>query len=569
MSDDLDLVIRGGVLVDGTGAPGRPGDLGVRDGRLAALGAVSGGARRVIDAAGCVVAPGFIDIHTHYDAQVFWDRMLTVSPWHGVTSVIAGNCGFGVAPTRPRDRDLILRTLENVEGMSIAALEAGLGERWPFETFPEFLDAIERRGTAINLGAFVGHTPVRLYVMGAEATEREASDDEVATMARLVRDALAAGAMGFATSKSPTHVGFGGRPVPSRAAALGEIEALAASLGDAGHGVMQATIGKGLFLEEFAAIGRRTRRPVTWTALLGEFFGPDGHRPILAETERLQRDGVQVVPQVSCRPLMFEFQWKAPFPFESMKLFKPVSAADFAGKKRIYADPDFRAAFRERALRGGVAARWDVTTISWSPADPSLTERTVAAVAAERGVHPVDAALDVALASDLEARFRMAIMNTDETVVGELLNHPATILGLSDAGAHASQLCDACFSTHLLGHWVRERGVLGLAQAVAMLTSRPADLLGLRDRGRLASGLAADVTIFDPATVGCSPLRRVHDLPAGADRLVSDATGIRAVVVNGIVVRAEGRDALDAEGPLPGRVLRGGPEVTPRRRISP
>jgi len=238
-----------------------------------------------------------------------------------------------------------------------------------------------------------------------------------------------------------------------------------------------------------------------------------------------------------------------------------VSAADFAGKKRIYADPDFRAAFGERALRGGVAARWDVTAISWSPADPSLTERTVADVAAERGVHPVDVALDVALASDLEARFRMAIMNTDEAVVGELLNHPATILGLSDAGAHASQLCDACFSTHLLGHWVRERGVLGLEQAVAMLTSRPADLLGLRERGRLAAGLAADVTIFDPTTVGCSPLRRVHDLPAGADRLVSDATGIRAVVVNGIVVRAEGRDVLDAEGPLPGCVLRGGQDT--------
>src|SRR6185295_18998412 len=207
--------------------------------------------------------------------------------------------------------------------------------------------------------------------------------------------------------------------------------------------------------------------------------------PILADTERLQRVGVRVVPQVSCRPLMFEFQWKAPFPFESMKLFRPVSAAD-----------------------------------------PALIERTVTEVAAERGVHPIDCALDVALASNLEARFRMAIMNIDETVVGELLCHPGTVLGLSDAGAHASQLCDACFSTHLLGHWVRERGALVLEQAIAMLTTRPAELLGLRDRGRLAPGLAADVTVFDPATVGCSPLRRVHDLPAGADRLVSDATGI-------------------------------------------
>jgi N-acyl-D-aspartate/D-glutamate deacylase len=326
---------------------------------------------------------------------------------------------------------------------------------------------------------------------------------------------------------------------------------------------MQATIGKGLFLEEFAAIQRRIGRPITWTALLADFFGPDGHRPILADTERLQRDGVRVVPQVSCRPLMFEFQWKAPFPFESMKLFRPVSAADAEGKKRIYADPAFRAAFRERALRGGVADRWDVTVISDAP-DTALVERTVAAVAADRGVHPIDVALDVALASNLEARFRMAIMNMDETVVAELLRHPGTVLGLSDAGAHASQLCDACFSTHLLGHWVRERGVLGLEQAVAMLTSRPAELLGLRNRGRLAAGLAADVAIFDPATVGCSPLRRVRDLPAGADRLVSDASGIRAVIVNGVVIREDGADTIGPDAALPGHVLRGGRDAEGR-----
>src|SRR5207249_361338 len=240
----------------------------------AALGAVRGTAARVLDAGGAVVAPGFVDIHTHYDAQVFWDRMLTISPWHGVTSVVMGNCGFGVAPTRPAQRDLMLRTLESVEGMSLEALRAGIGAEWPFESFAEFLAAIDRRGTAINVGALVGHTPVRLYVMGEEATEREATDDEVARMRALVAEALAAGALGFATSKSPTHVGWAGRPVPSRAAALSEIEALAGCLGEAGHGVMQATIGPGLFLAEFAAIQARTGRPVTWTALLGGMLGP-------------------------------------------------------------------------------------------------------------------------------------------------------------------------------------------------------------------------------------------------------------------------------------------------------
>src|SRR3954463_15338271 len=274
MGEAFDLVIRGGMLVDGTGAPARPGDLAIRDGRIAALGAVDGrNARRTLDAAGMVVAPGFVDIHTHYDAQIFWDRMLTISPWHGVTSVVMGNCGFGVAPTRPAHRELILRTLENVEGMSLDALNAGLGTDWPFETFPEYLDAIERQGAVINVAAMVGHTPVRLYVMGEEATEREATANEIAAMRAIVADALRAGAIGFATSKSPTHVGYAGRPVPSRAASVDEIAHLAGTLGESGRGIMQATIGRELFLEQFAAIQRATGRPVTWTALLGGMLG--------------------------------------------------------------------------------------------------------------------------------------------------------------------------------------------------------------------------------------------------------------------------------------------------------
>jgi N-acyl-D-amino-acid deacylase len=558
---EFDLVIRGGTIIDGTGAPRRRGDIGIQGGRVTALGEVRGHAAEVLEADGHVVAPGFVDIHTHYDAQILWDRMLTISPWHGVTSVVMGNCGFGVAPTRPEHRDLILRTLENVEGMSIDALRAGCGETWPFETFPQFLDAIERRGSAINVAALIGHTPVRTYVLGEEATEREATSEEIARMRAIVAEALAAGAIGFATSKSPTHVGYEGRPVPSRAAALAEIETLAECLGDVGHGVMQATAGAGLFTNEFAAIQRRMRRPVSWTALLAGMLGPDGHRRVLEQTSELQRQGVAVVPQVSCRPLVIEFQFRAPFPFESLEIFKPVSAADCEGKRRIYADPDFRRAFRERAEGRVLGGRWADTVISECGSDPSLTERNLAAVAAERGMHPADLALDIALATDLEARFRMAVANTDEVIVAELLQHPATVLGLSDAGAHASQLCDANFATHLLGHWTREKGVLELEQAVRLLTSRPAEVFGIADRGRLAVGRAADVTIFDPDAVGTSPLRRVHDFPAGADRLIAEAHGIRAVVVNGVVLREDGADRLDPEGPLPGQLLRGGASV--------
>jgi len=557
MAHDFDVVIRGGTLVDGTGAPARAGDLGLRDGRIAAIGTVEGSAAHTIDAAGHVVAPGFIDIHTHYDAQVFWDRMLTISPWHGVTSVVMGNCGFGIAPTRPEHRELIMRTLESVEGMSLAALREGVGTEWPFETFPEFLDALEQRGTAINVGALVGHTPVRMYVMGEAATEREATADEIEAMRSLVGEALRAGALGFATSKAPTHVGYAGRPVPSRAASLEEIETLADCLAAAGHGVMQATIGMGLFTDEFAAISKRIGRPVTWTALLGGMLGPEGHRPVLEQMAKLREEGVEVAPQVTGRPLLFEFQFKAPFIFESLSIFQPVSAADFDGKKRIYADPSFRHAFRERGERGALSLQWDQTVISACPTEPALNERNVVEVAAERGVHPVDLVLDLALASDLEARFRMAVMNTDEDIVAELLTDPTTVLGLSDAGAHASQLCDAGAATHLLGHWVRDKAVLTLEEGVRQLTSSGADLFGLRDRGRLVRGFVADVTVFDPATVGCAPVRRVHDLPAGADRLVADATGVRAVVVNGVPLREDGQDLLDPESALPGRLLRG------------
>jgi N-acyl-D-amino-acid deacylase len=556
---EYDLKITGGTIYDGTGAQGREGDLAIKDGKIAALGEARGSARNTIDARGHVVSPGFVDIHTHYDAQVMWDRMMTISPWHGVTTVVMGNCGFGVAPTRPEHRELIMRTLENVEGMSLKALETGLGYDWPFESFEQYLDAIESRGTAINLGALIGHTPVRLYVMGEEATERPATEAEVAEMRRIVRGAIQAGAVGFATSKSPTHVGYSGKPVPSRASELEEIKSLVSVLGEMGQGVMQVTIGREMFLREFAEIAQATHRPITWTALLAGMNGRGGHRAMLEGCQKLCDQGLQVIPQVTCRPLNFEFQWKAPFIFESMSIFAPVSASDFEGKKKVYADPEFRRAFKARAgagTEGAFANRWDRTVISYCPTEPGLEERSLSEVARERGVDPIDLALDLGLASNLEARFRMSILNSDEDDVAELLAARDTVLGLSDAGAHASQLCDACFSTYLLGHWVREKRAIPMERAIWMLTARPAEVFGITDRGRFAPGLAGDVTIFDPDKVGASKLRRVNDLPAGEDRLVADASGIDAVIVNGVVIRREGEDQVKADGALPGRLLR-------------
>ena len=560
---DYDLKIAGGTLIDGTGRPGVRGDVGIRDGRLVALGEAKGAARRTIDAGGLAVAPGFIDVHTHYDAQVLWDRRMTISPWHGVTTVVMGNCGFGIAPTRPEHRGLLMRTLEKVEGMSLAVLEEGLGYEWPFETFPEYLSTIEARGVLVNAGVMIGHTPLRFYVMGEEATERAATPDELRRMRALVREAIDAGAIGFATSKAISHIGAGGKPVPSRAADFDEVKTLAGALADAGRGIVQATVGRELFLDEFEALHRATGRPVTWTALLSGmagFAGPATHHEILARSRALAAAGLPIVPQVTCRPLNFEFQFREPFIFESMPLFTRVSAADFEGKCRIYADPEFRRAFRELGQRAqrGIAAKWDRTVIAWCPTEPALEERMVATVATERGVHPVDLALDLALASKLEARFRMSVFNDNEEEVAELLAEPATVLALSDAGAHASQLCDACFSTYLLGRWVRERETFTIEEAVRMLTSRPADVFGITGRGRIAVGLAADVVVFDPKTVGASSLRRVHDLPAGGDRLIADAHGIEAVIVNGQMIRRGGVDVIADGEPLPGRVLRGG-----------
>jgi N-acyl-D-amino-acid deacylase len=399
--------------------------------------------------------------------------------------------------------------------------------------------------------------------MGEEATERPATDDEIGRMRALVREAIDAGAIGFATSKASTHIGYAGKPVPSRAAEFAEIEALAGALGDAGRGIVQATVGRDLFFKEFESLARSTGRPVTWTALLAGMMGPGSHRELLEKSRALVKQGLKVVPQVTCRTLNFEFQFREPFLFESMSVFKPISVADFAGKVRLYGDPEFRRAFKEdfdRPRTGVVFAglSWARTWISWYPVDPSLEERTVSEVAAERGVHPIDLALDMALATNLDARFRMAAFNYDEDEVAELLAEPDAVLGLSDAGAHASQLCDACFSTYLLSRWVREKQAIALPEAIRMLTSRPAEVFGITDRGRLAPGLAADIVVFDPATVGTSKLRRVHDLPAGADRLVADASGIEAVIVNGTIVRRGGRDAVAADGALPGALLRNG-----------
>ena len=546
----MDLILRNGTVIDGTGAPRRSADVGVADGRIVTVGEVSStnGAEEV-DLGGSVLAPGFVDIHTHYDAQILWDPDLTPSCWHGVTSVVMGNCGFGIAPTRPEHRETIARTLENVEGMAFDALVAGID--WSFETFPEYLAAVDGLPKRLNVGVLAGHTPTRLYVLGDDASDREATEDEVAEMAAIIKEALEAGAVGFSTSAAPTHAGAYGKPVPSRLAHYDEIRTLALQMGEVGRGVMQATVGANLFMDQFAEISKATGRPVSWTALLSGMWGAGGAASIMEATA--QRGG-DVWPQVACRPLVMQVTMADPFPMATMDAFQEVLAVPHERRPDVYRDPEWRA--RMHADHSMWGDRLTKATIQESERHHDLVDGpTMADLAQQRGVDPFDLMIDLALEDDLATRYRIVLANDDEEELAGLLQDERTVLGLSDAGAHASQLCDANFSTHLLSEWVRNRGTLTLEQAVWRLSGQAADVFRLEGRGRIVEGGAADLVVFDPDSVGSEPLERVWDLPAGADRLIAHSTGIEHVWVNGTAIRREGED-LDAR---PGTLLRGAP----------
>jgi len=547
-----DLVIRGGTVVDGTGAPGRTADVAITGDTITGIGDGLSGDRE-IDAGGHAVTPGFIDIHTHYDAQVYWDPALTPSSWHGVTSVVAGNCGFSIAPCRPEHRELIGRTLQHVEDMSLPTLQAGIP--WDFETFPEYLDSVARHGSILNFTAYVGHTAVRLYVMGDDGYERDATDDELTRMGDVVREAVAAGAAGVASSSAPTHNGDGGRPVPSRLAGFAEYEALYSPMGELGRGVGAVTPGERFTHAEAYELQRRVGRPFTWTALLtikGSSFAAD-----MAEMNTRERaTGADVWPQITCRPLTFQMTMADPFTFNMAPSFKELMDRPTEARLAAYRDPEWITRAQDDLTGGRVfRANWDNLTIAESR-DPELIGRTVASLASERGVEPLAAMVGLAAEEDLTTRFRSVLANNDEEMIEELLGTDGMLIGLSDAGAHVSQLCDACLPTDLLGNWVRERGVLSLEHAVHKLTGEPAGVFGFTDRGVLREGAKADITVFDPDTVAPGGLRRIRDFPADGERLIAgDPTGVQHVLVNGTPIREDGEPVADALESRPGRVL--------------
>jgi N-acyl-D-amino-acid deacylase len=544
-------VLKRATVIDGTGSARRRADVVVTGERITEVGEhVDAGPAETVDLDGLVLAPGFIDPHTHFDAQVLWDPDLTPSSWHGITTVVMGNCGFGVAPTRPEQRPTILRTLENVEGMPLDALEAGLP--WTFETFPEYLDAVEAEPTRLNVAAMVGHTPVRFYVLGDEATERVANPPEVDEMRRLVREAVDAGAVGFSTSRSESHRGAFGRPVPSRVGTVDEIRALAAVLGEAGHGTLEATWGPDLYVDEFADIAHRIGRPVSWAALMTLRADPENAGRV---AQAVEAAGGQVYPQISCSPIVVQLSLADPAPLANVPAFGEVLGLPHHQRAARYADRSWR-----NRARVEVRERWgdklEFATVQETDRHHSLRNgETLGELARATGSDPLDVMVDLALEEDLATRFRLVMTNDDDDQIGELLGNPRFLLGLSDAGAHTSQLCDAGNATRLLSYWVRDRAALTLEQAVWRLTGHPAEVYGLTGRGRVAPGYVSDLVAFDPDTVGCGELERIWDLPAGADRLVTRSSGIHTVWVNGTPVWQDGKGIAGAR---PGRLLRGG-----------
>jgi N-acyl-D-aspartate/D-glutamate deacylase len=555
-----DLLIRNGTVVDGTGAAAQRADVAIANGQIAEIGKITEGAKKTIDASDLIVSPGFIDPHTHYDAQICWDPYLTSSSWHGITTVMMGNCGVGIAPCRPEVREIAAWDLVNVEAIPFEVLSKGI--KWEWETFPEYMDAAARRGSGINLGFLAPLTPFRHYVMGEESMERAATVEETARIKAAIKEAIAAGAFGFTTTAIPQHIGYKGRPLACRNASRDEFKAYANALKELGRGAIELALTKSastLADDEYEFLDfllTESGRKVTWLALLNRDDQPDACQESLRKAEPLIRRGGQ--PQTTCRPLIIQIDLRNPFIFANLPCWNPVFNQPREAQEKVYRDPGFRAAFRKElehpAVFNGKWERLEVKEV-FNPAMKSVEGRTVAEIARERGKDGVDTFLDLALEDELRLQYTMELFNADEKRIPELITDPRLLVGLSDGGAHVDMLIDAGYATYLLGTWVRDKQALTLEHAIKRLTSEPADFFGIQNRGRLAPGKAADVVVFDYNTVGSSKRGEMrNDLPGGGRRLVMPARGIEYTLVNGEVLYEHGK----ASGAMPGRVLRSG-----------
>jgi N-acyl-D-amino-acid deacylase len=553
-----DLLIKNGTVVDGTGSPRRVADVAIKGDVIAEIGKIKDGAAKTIDADGLIVAPGFVDPHTHYDAQICWDPQITSSSWHGVTSVVMGNCGVGLAPCRPKARDIAAHDLVNVEAIPYEVLKLGI--TWDWESFPDYLEAARRRGSSINLGFLAPLTPFRHYVMGEESMERAATAQETEKIGLLLREAVAAGALGFSHTTGIQHVGYKGRPLACRLADRSELGAYAHVLRNLGKGVIEITLTQNFGhiqdheLELLKFLLDESGRRVTWLAIFDLEDKPHASAETLQRSEALIARGA--IPQMTCRPLIAEIEFKSGMAFSLMRAWQPAVGQPPEKLKQLYAEPEFRSAVVGEMSRGVLRRNWKRVEVCevGKPELHSLIGKTVAQIARDRGREgqEFETMLDLAIEDDLNISFAQSVFNTNEARLAQLINDPRPMIGLSDAGAHVSLLCDAGYCTYLLGHWVRELNAITLEYAVKRITAEPADFFGLRGRGRLREGNNADIAIFDPNTVGSARRGTMKgDLPGGGKRLVMPATGVIHTVVNGVPVYENGRYT----GATPGEVL--------------
>jgi N-acyl-D-aspartate/D-glutamate deacylase len=535
-----DLLIRGATVYDGTGTPGRVEDVAIKNGRFAP----AGSAKDTLDAGGLALMPGIVDVHTHYDAQVTWDPKLSPSPALGVTTAIMGNCGFGIAPCPKALRETVLRNLSVVEGMDVNALLTGT--RWDFESFAEYLDALERIHPYANVGVLAGHSTIRSAVMGEEASSRKVpTSEELKAMQDIVRQALKDGAAGFASSFSPNHSGWGGRPMPSTICEDAELRALVEPLKEAGKGVFVVAAGSKATPEYLEQMAADTGRPMFMVTVLTMYTDQHPGRAMTYYKRCAQalKRGREVYIHANCQPLSFDFTLQEPYPFMALSAFDRIKAAKSAELPAIYADPGFRAQFREdlRNPKPGILFSGDWTKVELDGVPlPQLAQ----------GRDPLDWFCERALDQQMIAK----LFQNDDTGVAPLLKHEAGVLALSDAGAHLIYFCDAGFGLHFLAHWVRETRTFTMAEGVRRLTADPAKKYRIPERGEIRPGAFADLLLFDPKRVGLSNLRRVRDMPGGGARMIREPAGVHGVWVNGVQVH-DGRDYVPLERG-PGQVLR-------------
>ena len=558
-----DVVIKNGMVIDGSGMARYRADVGVKDGLIAHIGRISEPADQVIDAEGHVVTPGFVDGHTHMDAQIFWDQLGSCSCYHGVTTVVMGNCGFTLAPCPEAEVDFVFRNLERAEDISREAMLTGIN--WGWETFPEYLDVIDALPKGLNYAGYIGHSALRTYVMGERAFTDEATDDDLSAMVRHVQDAVKAGAIGFSTSRTPSHLTSDDRPVASRVAPFSEVQAIVRGMGEINAGMMELAMERGDteylkgFYQRLVDLSTETGRPITFGSLSRREY-PGQWREFYKIIEEGNANGARIIPQVHSRELNSILSFETTTPFDSWDVWREVRKLPLDEQKAALRDPETKAKLVEVANRPyegpeivGAEARppeWDIFFLMDKIARP---HQTMADVAKARGVSPTEAMIDLALEHDLKLFFRQPLANENQDDALELMRHKHSVVTFSDSGAHVSQIMDSSLQTHLLSHWVRDQEAFTLEQAVRMITYDTATNWGFHDRGLLREGLAADIVVFDPDGITPRMPEVVNDLPAGARRLKQYADGLKATVINGEIVLQDNEHT----GALPGQLMRG------------